>query len=381
MVRIVVAFDSFKGSLSSREAGEAFCEGLHEVSPAVDVVVLSIADGGEGIAEAVVESVGGYILHAHVHDPLGRNVVADYGVINGGATAVIGMAAASGITRLAPKERNPLRASSYGTGELILDAISRGCHDILLGLGGSATNDGGTGMLRALGFRFYDSRGEELTDTISILERVSAISKPKCLPALQGVNFVAAVDVDNPLLGERGATHIFARQKGADDAMIERMEGAMRHYAAVVDGICGEAISLRRGVGAAGGVGYAAAALLGAALRSGIDTLLDIVEFDRVVEGAQLVITGEGRIDAQTLMGKAPAGVLSRAKRCGVPCIAVGGSVDSRVLQSGSGFARIYQAMPETMTLEEAMQHDTALANIRAVGREVGAYIGVVKRA
>jgi glycerate kinase len=240
------------------------------------------------MAEAIAEGVGGEMVSAVVSDPLGRRIEARYALINGGDTAVIAMSAASGLTLLKPEERNPLIASTFGTGELIVDALERGCSRIIMGLGGSATNDCGVGMLRALGYRFYDSKGEELRDTISILERVESISTAERHPLLMGIKFTAAVDVDNPLYGAKGAAHVFAPQKGASPEMVARLDRALRHYADVVDAAAADVA----GAGAAGGMGYALYAMLGARMRPGIDIVLSLLDFERRAEGASLVVTG-----------------------------------------------------------------------------------------
>lgn len=360
MLRIIAAFDSFKGSLTSREAGEAFRRGFMAVHPDAEVVILPIADGGEGMAEAICEGMGGEMVSAIVSDPLCRKIEARYAVVNDGYTAVIAMSAASGLTLLTPQERNPLIASTYGTGELILDAARRGCREIVVGLGGSATNDGGAGMLRALGYRFYDSAGEELCDTISILEHLHSISTAELTTLLDGVSLTVAVDVDNPLFGEHGAAEVFARQKGADDAMVARLDCALRHYADVIDGASAEVA----GTGAAGGMGYAFRAVLGAELRSGIDIVLSLVKFDDIVQGAHMVVTGEGSIDAQTLHGKAPAGVLRAARRHNIPVVALGGRVEGVDALLAGGFSDVRAITPAGQPLAEAMQRDVAMENM-----------------
>lgn len=370
MKKIVVAFDSFKGSLSSAEAAEAFIAGVMSVDSAAECRVVSIADGGEGMAEAIVEGVGGAMATAMAHDPIGREIKASYGVINEGATAIIPISSASGITLLAPEERNPLYATTYGTGELLLDALKRGCSKIIVGLGGSATNDGGSGLLRALGYKFLDANGVELTDTIDVLERVDRVIPPENSP-LKGVEISVAVDVDNPLCGERGATYIYGAQKGASKDMIVRLDTAMRHYASVVAKWRGEDISSEAGMGAAGGAGYAFGAVLDVMPTSGIELVLSVVDFDNIVADASLVVTGEGRIDRQTVMGKAPAGVLRHAKRAGVPCIAVGGGVQWCDELQKSDFDAIYAATPEGMPIAEAMKKEVATLNLRNVATSI----------
>lgn len=371
MTRIIAAFDSFKGSLISREAGETFRRGFMAECPDAEVEVLAIADGGEGMAEAISEGVGGEMVSVMVSDPLGRKIEARYALINGGATAVIAMSSASGLTLLKPEERNPLIASTFGTGELIVDALERGCREIIMGLGGSATNDCGVGMLRALGYRFYDAAGEELCDTISILERVESISTTERHPLLMGVKFTAAVDVDNPLYGAQGAAHIFAPQKGASPEMVERLDRALRHYAEVVDADAAEVA----GAGAAGGMGYALYTMLGARMRPGIDIVLALLDFERRAKGASLVVTGEGSIDAQTLHGKAPAGVLAAAQRLGIPVVALGGRVECEGALLAGGFHAVRAITPHDQPTDVAMQRETAMANMERAARELARQI------
>ena len=371
MTRIIAAFDSFKGSLTSREAGEAFRRGFMAERPDAEVEVLSIADGGEGMAEAISEGVGGEMVSVMVSDPLGRKIEARYALLNGGATAVIAMSSASGLTLLKPEERNPLIASTFGTGELIVDALERGCREIIMGLGGSATNDCGVGMLRALGYRFYDAAGEELCDTISILERVESISTAERHPLLMGVKFTAAVDVDNPLYGAQGAAHIFAPQKGASPEMVERLDRALCHYSEVVDADAAEVA----GAGAAGGMGYALHTMLGARMRPGIEIVLALLDFERRAQGASLVVTGEGSIDAQTLHGKAPAGVLAAAQRLGIPVVALGGRVECEGALLAGGFHAVRAITPHDQPTDVAMQRETAIANMERAARELARQI------
>lgn len=366
MKRITIAFDSFKGSLSSREAAEAFARGWQERFPECEVRKAYIADGGEGMTEAIVECLGGEYVEVDATDALGRNIVARYGVIHGD-TAVVELAAAAGLTLLSADERNPLYATTYGVGEMMLHALRRGCRRVILGLGGSATNDGGSGMLRALGFRFYDVDNRELTLTIDVLERVASVDMSAVNPLVANMELCVAVDVDNPLCGERGAAAVFGPQKGADEAMVARLDRALRHYASVV----GEEASLVAGAGAAGGVGYGVMALLGATPQSGIELVLNTIDFKNIIAGSDLVVTGEGRLDSQTLMGKAPAGVLRYAKEQDIPCIAIGGSVKWSEKLRRSDFAAIYAATPEGMPLEVAMRSDVAAENLRNIARRV----------
>ena len=370
MKKIVVALDSFKGSLSSIEAAEAFVSGFREVVSDVESHIVAISDGGEGMAEAVVCTLGGDMVTAKVHGPLHREITASYGVVDNGATAVISMASTSGLTLLETSERNPLITSTFGTGELLLDAVARSCRRIIVGLGGSATNDGGVGMLRALGYKFLDAEGKELISTIDILERVESIVAP-CTNPLEGVELRVAVDVNNPLCGEQGATMIYGRQKGATDDVMVRLDNALMHYASVVAKWRGVDYSNLPGMGAAGGLGFAFAAVLGAMPQSGIELMLSIANFDALAKDASLIITGEGRIDRQTVMGKAPAGVLSHATKMGVRCIAVGGGVEWCDELRLSKFDAIYAITPADMSLTEAMRPDVAKANMRAVAKKI----------
>lgn len=369
MVRIVAAFDSFKSSLTSREAGEAFRRGVMEALPTAEVRVVAIADGGEGMAEAVHDNVGGRMVSATVHDPIGRAIEASYLIIDGDTdgdtTAVIAMSAASGLGLIEPQERNPLVASTFGTGELILDAARRGCKHIVVGLGGSATNDGGAGMLRALGYRFYDADNGLLTTTIDILERIARISTEARSALLDGIRLTAAVDVDNPLYGPQGAAYIFARQKGADDATIERLDCALRHYAEVID----TEGAAQAGAGAAGGVGYAFSSVLQAELRSGIDMVLGLCDFDSIVRDADIVATGEGALDGQTLHGKAPMGVLRAASAHGVAVIALAGRVSDREALLAAGFSHVAAITPPDQPLSEAIKRERATENMISAAR------------
>ena len=370
MKKIVIAFDSFKGSLTSEEVAEAFVAGVRDVAPEVECCVVAIADGGEGMAEAIVGSLGGEMVATYAHDPLGRVIETQYGIIDNGVTAIIPISSASGLTLLGADERDALNATTYGTGELIIDAIGRGCRRIVVGLGGSATNDGGVGLLRALGYKFLDAHNLELTNTIELLECVATILPPVNSP-VEGVEISVAVDVDNPLCGERGASYIFGGQKGADAATIVRLDNALRHYANVVAEWRGGDLSDNAGMGAAGGTGFAFGAVLGAMPTSGIELILNIIDFDNIIADATLVVTGEGRIDRQTAMGKAPAGVLRHAQRAGIPCIAVGGGVEWGDELRDCGYEAIYAATPDGMPLNVAMRREVAISNLRSVATTI----------
>ena len=374
-MKLVVAFDSFKGSLSSTEAAEAFTAGWLAVRGDDTITQLSIADGGEGTAEALVAATEGEWRSVVVHDPIGRSIVARYGIAK--SSAIVELAEASGLTLLSPDERNPLLTTTYGTGELLHAALNDGYRHIVVGLGGSATNDCGVGLLRALGYRFLDSDGNELRGGGEILGRVATIDDSDRVKALDEATIVVASDVDNPLYGERGAAHIYAPQKGADSAMVEALDSGARHFAEVVARHTGHDHSMTMGAGAAGGVGFALIALLGARLSPGIDIILDAAHFDEEAATADLIITGEGRIDHQSLMGKTISGILGRAKQLGKDIIAIGGQVTDREQLLASGLKAVYAITPEGMPLEEAIKKSTAKENLRRTASLIATMIGV----
>ena len=378
-MKIVIASDSFKGSLASMEVARSVEMGILDVFPSCDVVKVAVADGGEGTMDALCQTLGGRFIRIPVQDPIGRTIFASYVILEDGNTAVLEMSSASGLTLLTPAERNPMLTSTYGTGQLIDDAIGRGCRRFLVGIGGSATNDAGMGMLTALGYRFLDAEGNELSGAGASLSKVCGIDCSGVSQAVRDSEFIVACDVDSPLYGPDGAAYVFAPQKGADPDMVKALDDGLRHYADVVASYTGKIpmhggpsctgeTSIMKdsasmpGAGAAGGLGYAFVAFFGARLQRGVDMVLDAVGFDSIIEGADLVITGEGRIDAQTLTGKTPYGVLQRASRQNIPVIALAGSV---ALDDSSGFTAIRQITPPDMQLSEAMLPAVASANLR----------------
>lgn len=361
--KIVLAFDSFKGSLSSAEVADAFADGFSSIVPDSCFVKVAVGDGGEGTAEALMRALHCTSVSAVVQGPLGAPVTARYGISRDDGSAVMEMAAASGLTLLQEEERNPWLASTYGTGHLIAHALDRGCRRFLVGIGGSATNDAGVGMLRALGFRLLDARGYELVGGGNILASIAQIDASRAHPALADAQFTIACDVDNPLYGERGAAFVFAPQKGADAAMVRRLDDGLRNFARVAHACTGVDVSQLPGAGAAGGLGAAFVAFMGARLVRGVEMVLDALHFGELVAGASLVVTGEGRIDKQTLMGKVPCGVLRAAQ--GVPVVAVGGSVEWCDELCSAGFAAIHAATPPSQPLSEAMQPSVAAENVR----------------
>lgn len=367
MQKIVVASDSFKGCLSSKQVADSVETGIHDVFPDCEVLKLSVADGGEGTMEALRQTLGGTEVQLLVSDPLGRLVESSYVVLNDGITAVVEMSVASGITLLKPSELDPLKTSTRGTGEIIADALERGCRRFLIGIGGSATNDAGTGMLEALGYRFLDKDGHQLKACGGALEQIAVVDQSGAMPELTETEFIVACDVKAPLYGQTGAAYIFAPQKGADLAMVERLDDGLKHFSEVVAQCecCSEDYSNFPGAGAAGGLGFGFLSFLNARLERGIDMVLNIIGFDAIIEGADLIITGEGRIDSQTLTGKTPFGVLQRAKKQGIPVMAISGSVTLNPRAAiEAGFAGVYAVAPEGMPLEIAMQPSIAADNI-----------------
>lgn len=341
MKKIVIACDSYKGCLSSSEVSGAVAEGVSGVYPDCEVVRLAVADGGEGTVEALVDTLGGHLEWAEVSDPLGRPVRAAYGVA--GDLAIIESAAACGLTLLTKEERNPLIATTKGLGELILAAVDKGCRRFLIGLGGSATNDGGMGMIGVEGF----------------------------LAKTRGLRFTVACDVDTPYIGRNGASRVFGPQKGASGQDVEVLEERLRGYALKILEDTGIDVSDMPGAGAAGGLGGAFRAYLGAELKRGVDLVLDQIGFDSVIVGADLVITGEGCSDYQTLKGKTAAGVLERAGRQHIPVALVSGAVRDEKMLKDSGFRIVEAVTPPTMSLEEAMRPETAKRLVAIATRNI----------
>lgn len=369
--RIIVAPDSFKGSLSSIQVADSIERGIKAVDSTIDVVKCPIADGGEGWVEALVGSMGGLYRTVNVSDPLMRSVEARYALVCGGEVAVIETAAASGLTLLSSHEYNPLNTTTYGVGELIIDALNLGCRRFIVGLGGSATNDGGVGMLQALGYRFFDSNGTPLVGGGEILSQIAVIDNSKADERLKDCSFEVACDVTNPFFGLNGAAHIFARQKGATDEMIEQLDYGLSNFAMLVKSSLGIDLQAIAGAGAAGGLGGAFAAFLAAQLCSGVEIVLEAIKFDDMLQTADMVITGEGRLDRQTTMGKAPSGVLRHAQGYAVPVIAIGGGVEDEDLLLKHGFTHVVSICPNPPSIEWAMNPTNAQNNIESTVSEL----------
>ena len=365
-MKVVIAIDSFKGSLTSTEAGQAVAIGILQQFPQCQIKLLPIADGGEGMLTVMLNTVEGEVQYLTAHNPCMENIRTSYGISADGTTAFIEMANISGLPLIRKEQQNPMKTTTYGTGELIRDALEKGCTQFIIGIGGSATNDAGIGMLQALGFEFLDKKYQPLGFGGEILGKIDSINIRKVDPKVKRAHFIVACDVQNPFYGPNGAAAIYARQKGANDAMIEELDRGMQAFAQVIQRETGKDISMIPGSGAAGGMGGGMLAFLNAELRSGADLLLDLSHFESQIEGADLIITGEGRMDRQSLMGKITGKILEAGKRKEIPVIAFAGSIaDIEILES-AGFKGLFATKPDSMPLEEAMKPDIAIQNIRS---------------
>ena len=326
-MNVVIAIDSFKGSMTSLEAGESASAGIRRIYPDADITIRPLADGGEGTVDALTLGCGGTCTQVCVTGPLGKPVLCSYGILDAGKTAVIEMSGAAGITLLSETERNPLYTTTYGVGEVIRDAIARGCRHFIIGIGGSATNDGGIGMLQALGFDLLDQEGVPVRHGALGLRDLAVISDSHVLPELKECTFRIACDVTNPLCGPHGCSAVFGPQKGADPAMIQQMDQWLSSYAALARKSFPETNPAHAGAGAAGGLGFAFLTFFHATLESGVNIILEETHLSDYIKNADIVITGEGCLDGQTVMGKAPAGVAKIAKEFQKPVLAFSGCV------------------------------------------------------
>lgn len=364
-MNITIAIDSFKGSLSSLEAGKAAEEGIRRVYPEAKICVRPLADGGEGTVEALTCGMGGESHKIKATGPAGKPVWCNYGIVGEDRTAVIEMAGAAGITLLEEGEKNPLVTTTYGVGEVIKDAIKKGCRRFLVGIGGSATNDGGAGMLQALGFGLLDSEGEQIPFGAGGLKELKEITDENVLPELKECTFRIACDVTNPLCGAQGCSTVFGPQKGATPEMIVQMDQWLSDYAALARKKFPQADPEKAGTGAAGGLGFAFLTFMNAALESGVKIVLEETKLSEYVKDADLVITGEGRLDGQTVMGKAPIGVAKAAKSYGKAVIAFSGSVTrDAVACNREGIDAFFPVLRRVESLEDAMNPENAKLNL-----------------
>lgn len=371
-MKVVIAIDSLKGSLSSMEAGTAIKDGILAAKPDAEVIVKPLADGGEGTTDALIEGMNGERIDLTVTGPMHTPVDAYYGYLKDTNTAVMEMASAAGITLVPDSEKNPLLATSYGVGEMINDAIQRGCRNFIIGIGGSVTNDGGIGMLKALGVRFLDENGEDAGEGGQALAKVARIDVSGMNPLLKECHIQIACDVNNPLCGENGSTYVYGPQKGVTEDMKKTLDEAMAHFARVTSETLENDYMNTPGAGAAGGLGYAFLAYTGAALTPGIELLLDAVGLEEELSGADVVVTGEGRLDFQTAMGKAPVGVARLAKKYNAKVIAFAGSVTKEATACNKeGIDAFFPILRSVCTLAEAMDPVAARNNMTATVEQV----------
>ena len=371
-MKVVVAIDSFKGSMTSMEAGYAARDGVLAAVPQADVVVKPLADGGEGTTDSLIQGLGAERIDVTVTGPLGTPVNAYYGYLKETETAILEMASAAGIILVSETEKDPMAATTYGVGEMIKDAAEKGCRNFIIGIGGSATNDGGLGMLKALGYEFLDNSGADVGEGGQALGKVAVIRTEHVYSKLSDCHFQIACDVNNPLCGINGATYIYGPQKGVTPNMREPLDQAMANYAAVTKDVMGNDHVNTAGAGAAGGMGFAFLSYLNATLTPGIELILDAVELEKELKDADIVVTGEGRLDHQTAMGKAPVGVAKLAKKYNAKVLAFAGSVtkDANACNA-AGIDAFFPIVRGITTLEDAMHTETAKTNMAAAVEQV----------
>lgn len=364
-MKVVIAIDSLKGSLTSMEAGNAIRTGITRVFADADITIKPLADGGEGTTDALIEGLNAKKITVTVKGPLGTPVETYYGYLEESHTAIIEMASAAGITLLPAAKLDPWKTTTYGVGQMIRHALDTGARHFIIGIGGSATNDGGIGMLKALGFSFLDRDGNDVGEGGQALGKVTAIRPPKADEALERAAFRIACDVRNPLYGENGATYIFGPQKGAASDQLESLDQGMQSYASAVCAALGQDYSQIPGTGAAGGLGFAFLAFLKAELTPGVDLILEATGVEAALAGADYVITGEGQLDAQTAMGKAPIGVARLGKKHGAKVLAFAGSVTTDARRcNDAGIDAFFPIVRGVTTLAEAMDPEHARANM-----------------
>ncbi|MCW8330511.1 glycerate kinase [Photobacterium sp. SDRW27] len=378
-MKIIIAPDSYKESLTAMEVATAIEAGFRQVLPDAEYHKLPMADGGEGTVQSLVDATDGTVIECRVTGPLGEPVDGFYGLMGDGKTAIIEMAAASGLHLVTPEQRNPLLTTTFGTGELIKAALDSGVEHIIVGIGGSATNDGGIGMAQALGIKLQDTDGNELGFGGGELARLAHIDTSDIDPRLAKIKLEVACDVDNPLCGPKGASQVFGPQKGATAEMVKQLDANLAHYAEVIRIQQDRDIKEMAGAGAAGGLGAALLGLLDASLRPGIDIVMDAVNLTEVVADADLVITGEGRIDSQTIHGKTPIGVARTAKKFHTPVIGIAGCLsDDCDVVYDHGIDAVFSVVPRAMVLSDALEE--AAFNVQMTARNVAAMLTVGKR-
>ena len=381
-MKAVIAIDSLKGSLSSIEAGQAIAEGIKKADAKAEVVIRPLADGGEGTVEALVCGMNGTLQHVKVTGPLGEPVVCEYGIIDETKTAVIEMSGAAGITLVPDTKKNPLYTTTYGVGEVIRDAIEKGCRRFIVGIGGSATNDGGIGMLQALGYGFLNKDGQQVPFGAIGLKELETITDTYVLPELAECEFKIACDVTNPLCGENGCSAVYGPQKGANPSMIMEMDKWLRYYAALAREKFPKANPNEPGTGAAGGLGFAFLTFTNAVLESGIKIVLEETKLESYVKEADVVVTGEGRLDFQTAMGKAPVGVAGLAKKFDIPVLAFAGSGTKDATECNkNGIDAFFPILRGISTLEEAMKPENAKQNLTDTAEQAFRLFNICRQA
>lgn len=371
-MKVVIAIDSFKGSMSSMEAGYAAQEGVLCACDA-EVVVKPLADGGEGTTDALIEGLGGRFVKIEVIGPLGKKTMAKYGILQDGITAVIEMAEAAGITLVKRTQLNPWIATTFGVGQMIKDAMTRGCRNFIIGIGGSATTDGGVGMLQALGYEFLDNEGNVIPYGIGALDKIAKISTEKKIPDLELCRFQIACDVKNPLCGENGAVYVYGRQKGVLEREMPLLDQKMKHYADMTVKFMGNDCRWAEGAGAAGGLGFAFLSYVpNVQLKSGIEIVLKAIQLEEELLDADIVITGEGHMDAQTAMGKVPVGVAQIAKKHGCKVIAFAGGVTEDAREcNAKGVDAFFPIVRGVTSLDQAMKTEVAKKNMKLAVEQV----------
>ena len=356
-MKIVIAPDSFKGSLTALEVANAIKEGVKRVMPEAEIDEVPMADGGEGTVQALVDATGGQIITEDVCDPLGNQIQADFGILGDGETAVIEMAAASGLPLVPEDKRNPMFTTTYGTGELIRAALKRGCRKLIVGIGGSATVDGGAGMAQALGARLLDKAGNEVPRGGGGVEHLDRIDASQLDSRIAEATTVVACDVDNPLVGPGGGVEVYGPQKGATPEMVEKLDQYLDRYADIIKRDLGADVKKAPGAGAAGGLGAGLMAFLNAELKLGIDIVIDAAGLEQHLKDADLVITGEGMIDSQTIYGKTPIGVAKAAKKFNIPVIGIAGGIsDDASVVYENGIDALMSIVSYPMSLETAIE-------------------------
>ncbi|MCL2865576.1 MAG: glycerate kinase [Lachnospiraceae bacterium] len=371
-MKIVIAIDSFKGSMTSMEAGFAAKEGILRSKPEAEVIVMPLADGGEGTTDALIEGLGGEKINLTVTGPLHKPINTYYGYLKESNTAVMEMAGAAGIILLSEEEKDPFQTTTYGVGEMIKDAVHKGIRNFIIGIGGSATNDGGIGMLKALGYTFFDKDGNDVGEGGQALAKIALIKTDQALTALTDCHFKIACDVNNPLCGPNGATYIYGPQKGVTDETKDILDTGMGTYADAVAATIGKDNRTTAGVGAAGGLGFAFLNFLNGELIPGIELILDAIKLEDFLPHSDFVITGEGRLDHQTAMGKVPVGVAKLAKRYNARVLAFAGGITKDAgACNNAGIDAFFPIVRGVTTLEEAMKPEHAKENMAAAVEQV----------